>query len=51
MRDDSYNHALLEVLSEVMLAEAAREVCFKQAANHTALLKAMMKPITWLGGA
>jgi hypothetical protein len=30
-----------------VLAEAAREVC----ANHTALLKAMMKPMTWLGGA
>jgi len=28
-----------------VLAEAAREVCFKQAANHTALFKAMMKPI------
>jgi len=34
-----------------VLAEAAREVCFKQAANHTALLKAMMKPMTCLGGA
>jgi drug/metabolite transporter (DMT)-like permease len=32
-----------------VFAEAAREVCFKQAANHTALLKAMMKPMTWLG--
>ena len=31
-----------------VLAEAAREVCFKQAANHTALLKAMMKPMIWL---
>jgi len=32
-----------------VLAEAAREVCFKQAANHTALFKAILKPITWLG--
>ena len=32
-----------------VLAEAAREVCFKQAANHTALFKTMMKPMTWLG--
>jgi drug/metabolite transporter (DMT)-like permease len=32
-----------------VFAEAAREVCFKRAANHTALLKAMMKPLTWLG--
>lgn len=32
-----------------VFAEAAQEVCFKQAANHTPLLKAMMKPMTWLG--
>ena len=32
-----------------VIAEAAREVCFKQAADHTALLKALMKPMTWLG--
>jgi len=32
-----------------VLAEAAREVCFKQAVNHTSLLKAMMKPMTSLG--
>jgi drug/metabolite transporter (DMT)-like permease len=32
-----------------VFAEAAREVCFKQAANHAALLTAMMKPMTWLG--
>jgi len=32
-----------------VFAEAARELCFKQAANHTGLLKAMMKPMTWLG--
>lgn len=32
-----------------VLAEAAREVCFKHAANHTTLLKAIMKPMTWLG--
>ena len=32
-----------------VFAEAAREVCFKQAVNHTSLLKAMMKPMTSLG--
>src|SRR5258708_16982198 len=32
-----------------VFAEGAREVCLKQAANHTALFKAMMKPMTWLG--
>src|SRR5437867_13231846 len=32
-----------------VFAEAAREVCFKQAANHTPLLEAIMKPVTWLG--
>ena len=32
-----------------VFAEAAREVCFKQAANNTALLKALMKPLIWLG--
>ncbi len=32
-----------------VFAEAAREVCFKQAATDTALGKAMMKPMTWLG--
>ncbi len=32
-----------------VLAEAAREVCFKQAANHTAFGKALLKPWTWLG--
>jgi multidrug transporter EmrE-like cation transporter len=32
-----------------VIAEAAREVCFKQAANNTAFGKAIMKPWTWLG--
>lgn len=32
-----------------VFAEAAREVCFKQAANQTALVEAILKPMTWLG--
>lgn len=32
-----------------VFAEAAREVCFKHAANQTALVEAIMKPMTWLG--
>ena len=32
-----------------VFAEAARELCFKRAATDTALGKALMKPLTWLG--
>ncbi len=32
-----------------VIAEAAREVCFKQAANNTAFGQAILKPWTWLG--
>ena len=41
--------SMASLIGFCVLAEAAREVCFKQAANHTALLKAMMKPMIWLG--
>jgi len=32
-----------------VFAEAAHELCFKRAAPDTALGKALMKPLTWLG--
>lgn len=32
-----------------VLAEAAREVCFKHAADHTVFLLALLKPVAWLG--
>jgi undecaprenyl phosphate-alpha-L-ara4N flippase subunit ArnE len=41
--------SMASLIAFCVLAEAAREVCFKQAANHAALLTVMMKPITWLG--
>ena len=32
-----------------ILSEAAREVCLKIAADHTAFHRAVLKPITWVG--
>ncbi|RUM23367.1 permease [Rhizobium vallis] len=32
-----------------VVAETAREVCFKQAASDNAILATLVKPLTWLG--
>ncbi len=40
---------MLGLILFCILAETAREVCFKQSANEHALLSAMAKPVTWLG--
>ncbi|MBW8791622.1 MAG: permease, partial [Rhizobium leguminosarum] len=32
-----------------VVAETAREVCFKQAASDSAILATLAKPLTWLG--
>lgn len=40
---------MLGLILFCILAETAREVCFKQSANEHALLSAMARPITWLG--
>ncbi|AYG60909.1 EamA family transporter [Rhizobium jaguaris] len=40
---------MLALILFCVLAETAREVCFKQAASENALLSALTKPVTWLG--
>ncbi|AGB72838.1 MULTISPECIES: EamA family transporter [Rhizobium] len=40
---------MLGLILFCILAETAREVCFKQTAGEGALLSALAKPITWLG--
>lgn len=40
---------MLGLILFCVLAETAREVCFKQSASETALLSALAKPVTWLG--
>jgi len=40
---------MLGLILFCVLAETAREVCFKQAASENALLSALTKPVTWLG--
>jgi undecaprenyl phosphate-alpha-L-ara4N flippase subunit ArnE len=40
---------MLGLILFCVLAETAREVCFKQSASEHTLLSAMAKPITWLG--
>ncbi|MDL2399646.1 EamA family transporter [Rhizobium mayense] len=40
---------MLALILFCVLAETAREVCFKQAANENALLSALAKPVIWLG--
>ncbi|MBB6485389.1 EamA family transporter [Rhizobium lusitanum] len=40
---------MLGLILFCILAETAREVCFKQSANEHTLVSAMSKPITWLG--
>ena len=41
--------SMLALIAFCILAEAAREVCFKHAANNEAFAVALAKPITWLG--
>jgi multidrug transporter EmrE-like cation transporter len=40
---------MLSLIGFCILAEMAREVCFKQAANGSTLVQALTKPMTWLG--
>ncbi|PST18103.1 permease [Rhizobium sp. JAB6] len=40
---------MLGLILFCILAETAREVCFKQTAGEGTLLSALAKPITWLG--
>ncbi|WFU08642.1 EamA family transporter [Rhizobium sp. CB3090] len=40
---------MLGLILFCVLAETAREVCFKQSASQTALFSALAKPVTWLG--
>ncbi|NTH43471.1 EamA family transporter [Agrobacterium rhizogenes] len=45
----SLTFPILGLVLFCVLAETAREVCFKQSANESALLVALTKPVTWLG--
>ena len=40
---------MLALIGFCIAAEAAREVCFKQAAHNTGFAQALIKPVTWLG--
>jgi undecaprenyl phosphate-alpha-L-ara4N flippase subunit ArnE len=40
---------MLGLILFCIIAETAREVCFKQSASENAPLRALVKPITWLG--
>jgi len=40
---------MLGLILFCVLAETAREVCFKQSASESSPLSALAKPITWLG--
>lgn len=40
---------MLGLILFCVLAETAREVCFKQSANENNLLASLTKPVTWLG--
>lgn len=40
---------MLGLILFCVLAETAREVCFKQSASESALRVALTKPVTWLG--
>ena len=40
---------MLGLILFCILAETAREVCFKQTASEDALLSALAKPVTWVG--
>lgn len=40
---------MLGLILFCVLAETAREVCFKQSANEDTVLSAIAKPLTWLG--
>ena len=40
---------MLGLILFCVVAETAREVCFKQSASGNAPLKALAKPVTWLG--
>lgn len=46
---DSLTLPMLALIAFCILAEAAREVCFKQAAHDETFTAALAKPITWLG--
>ncbi len=41
--------AMLGLIGFCILTEAARELCFKQAANASSLPKILVEPIVWLG--
>ncbi|PDT21223.1 EamA family transporter [Rhizobium hidalgonense] len=40
---------MLGLILFCVLAETAREVCFKQAASDSPVLATLIKPLTWLG--
>lgn len=40
---------MLALIAFCIIAEAAREICFKKAANASTLLQISRKPIVWLG--
>lgn len=40
---------MLALIGFCILAEMAREVCFKQAAHASSLRRALVKPATWVG--
>ncbi|MEF0940268.1 EamA family transporter [Rhizobium sp. BR 362] len=45
----SLTFPMLGLILFCVLAETAREVCFKQSASQNALLSALARPVTWLG--
>ena len=46
---DTLTLPMLALIIFCILAEAAREMCFKKAAHGATLAGALLKPITWLG--
>ncbi len=43
------SYAMLGLIGFCILTEAARELCFKQAADASTFLQTFAKPIVWLG--
>ena len=41
--------SMIGLIAFCILTEAARELCFKQAADGTAFHRALVKPVAWLG--
>jgi undecaprenyl phosphate-alpha-L-ara4N flippase subunit ArnE len=46
---ESLTMSALALIAFCIITEAAREVCFKQAAHNVGFAAALAKPVTWLG--